>query len=120
MILALNGRGEIIGQYNDNGTPYQDPSSFGVYDNAPYFPNSGGSGSGGSGVTFGSVSTAVVNVLKALFPFGVGQKAQNTAYDPYTPTTGTIPQTQTPAYSGLGWVVAFLVLAYFLFSGKKK
>lgn len=116
MILALNGRGEVIQKFNDNGTKYEDPDTLGIFENDVYFPNSGGSG--GTKTTFDKIFGGVVNVLQVLFPTGV--KSNNTPnYDPYTPAPQTGGGT-TSTFSGLGWVVAILVLMYFLFSGKKK
>ncbi|WP_428658943.1 hypothetical protein [Runella sp.] len=116
MILALNGRGEIIGRFNDDGTRYQDPEALGIYENDIYYPT----GSSGNKGLFDKILGGAINVLQVLFPTGI--KNNSTTYDPYTPvTTGTGSGTQTSStFSGLGWVVAFLVLAYFVFKGNKK
>lgn len=115
MILAMAGDGKILGRYNDDGTVYRDPTALGVWDNEPYFPSTTTNPKGS--ITFNSVATKVVDVLKVLFPTGI---TKNTAT--YDPITGTPPpvQQQSSSFSGLGWVVAFVVLMYFLFSGKKK
>jgi hypothetical protein len=115
MITAINGRGETIGVYNDDGTVYQDPTALGVYENDIYFPKSGT----GSGITFSGILGGVVNVLQVLFPTGV-KGTGTTTYDPYTPTNTPPPAASSNTFSGLGWVLALLAGLYFLFSGKKK
>ncbi len=120
MITAYDSRGNVIARFDANGkyipTTYSDPLGYVWPSNVPpiSLPSTRP-----PQTTFGQVSTAVIEALKVLFPFGVVNAQNSNAYGntpPYTPT----PTQQSSPLSGFGWILVIAVIAYFLFRGQTK